>query len=210
MDQEMLQTVARSIGEKVRAYRAARGWTLAVLASRSGVSRRMIVQIEQGQTNPSISVLLRLGEALGVGLPRLTAIVDSSRSRVVRAGEAPVLWRGEQGGFASLVAGTAAPDVLELWDWVLEPGDRHESEAHSPGTWEQLVILEGQLILRTSGSTVTLAAQDSVSFPGDQPHSYAAAAGADRVRFVLAVMQPGVDRLRLHPDPRPQMREEAE
>src|SRR3989304_1555334 len=64
------------IGERVRARRHARGWTLDELAERSGVSRRMLVNIEQGVTNASIATLLRLSEALGLGLPSLVAPSD--------------------------------------------------------------------------------------------------------------------------------------
>ena len=44
-------------------------WTLDQLAEAAGVSRRMVVNVEQGTANPSVGTLLRLGEALGVGLP---------------------------------------------------------------------------------------------------------------------------------------------
>ena len=41
-------SVARAIGGRVRQGRNSRGWTLDQLAGRSGVSRRMLVSIEQG------------------------------------------------------------------------------------------------------------------------------------------------------------------
>jgi transcriptional regulator with XRE-family HTH domain len=65
--------VAQAIATNVRRGRTARGWTLDELVERSGVSRRTLVQIEQGKTNPSIGILLRLSDALGVGLPQLVA-----------------------------------------------------------------------------------------------------------------------------------------
>src|SRR4249919_3388663 len=92
--------VARAIGGRVRQGRAGRGWTLDQLAERSGVSRRMLVSIEQGSANPSIATLLLISDALGVGLP---ALVDMDRSpglRVTRAGSAPVRWQGKAGGQA--------------------------------------------------------------------------------------------------------------
>lgn len=44
---------AAVIGSQVRQYRVGRGWTLDQLADRSGVSRRMLVNIEQGAANPA-------------------------------------------------------------------------------------------------------------------------------------------------------------
>lgn len=188
-----LQEVTRSIAGNVRSGRAMRGWTLDELAERSGVSRRLIVQIEQGQTNPSIATLLRLSDALGVGLPRLVAVADSPMLHVVRAGDAPVLWRGEHGGSAQLVAGSGPPDVLELWDWALYPGDAHNSEPHSRGTIEQLLLVEGELQLHVAGEQQTLQPGDAAAFPGDRPHGYAAADGASApARFTLSVLEPHV------------------
>ena len=132
------------IGERVRARRHARGWTLDELAERSGVSRRMLVNVEQGVTNASIATLLRLCEALAIGLPSLVAPNDGeTRFEVNRAGTRPPLWTGEHGGQAFLTAGVAAPDVVELWDWTLAPGDVRASEPHVAGTRELLAVLEG-------------------------------------------------------------------
>ena len=115
------ETVARAIGGRVRHGRNSRGWTLDQLAERSGVSRRMLVSIEQGAANPSIATLLLISDALGIGLPALVELDDQPGLRVNRAGTAPVLWRGKLGGRAVLVAGTEPPDVTELWDWTLGP-----------------------------------------------------------------------------------------
>ena len=56
------------IGDRVRHERQARQWTLDQLVEVSGVSRRMLINIEQGAANPSIGILLKLSDALGVGL----------------------------------------------------------------------------------------------------------------------------------------------
>ena len=87
--------------------------------------------------------------------------------------------------------GTEPPDVVELWDWSLGPGDRHASEAHSAGTKELIQVREGQVILDVSDQSITLNAGDAVSFPGDVTHAYANP-GAEPAAFVLAVFEPGV------------------
>ena len=185
-------SVARAIGGRVRQGRNSRGWTLDQLAGRSGVSRRMLVSIEQGSANPSIATLLLVSDALGIGLP---ALVDMDRSpglRVTRAGTAPVLWRGELGGQAVLVAGTEPPDVTELWDWTLGPGESHSTEAHAAGTRELLLVLDGQVEITVGQHAEVLAAGDSASFPGDLPHGYANPGAAQAARFALTVFEPGV------------------
>jgi transcriptional regulator with XRE-family HTH domain len=181
------------IGARVRQHRAARGWTLDELADRSGVSRRMLITIEHGEGNPSIATLLRLSDALGVGLPVLVDVERSRSLTVTAAGQAPVLWRGPRGGRALLVAGTEPPDVVELWDWSLYPGEDHSTEAHSTGTRELLHVLEGVLELRIGDRTQRLGTGDSAAFAGDVAHGYAAPAdAATPARFALTVFQPHV------------------
>ena len=135
--------LSAAIGAKVRSERQAREWTLDRLAERSGVSRRMLINVEQGTANPSVTTLLRLSDALGIGLQALVAVPQTKPVKVIRGGEAPALWTGDGGGRGVLLAGTTPPDVLELWDWTLAPGDRHDSEAHVRGTKEILQVREG-------------------------------------------------------------------
>jgi transcriptional regulator with XRE-family HTH domain len=185
-------SITRVIGGRVRQGRNSRGWTLDRLAERSGVSRRMLVSIEQGSANPSIATLLRISDTLGIGLPALVDMDDPAGLRVTRAGSAPVLWQGKAGGRAVLVAGTEPPDVTELWDWTLGPGESHSSEAHTAGTRELLLVLDGQLELRVGQHAEILAQGDSASFAGDLPHGYVNASTAQVARFALTVFEPGV------------------
>jgi quercetin dioxygenase-like cupin family protein len=90
-----------------------------------------------------------------------------------------------------LVAGTESPDVVELWDWTLSPGDHHVSEAHSPGTKELLQVQQGSVTVMVADESLLLTTGDAVSFPGDVAHSYANP-GTETSRFSLAVFEPGV------------------
>lgn len=183
-----------AIGERVRGCRRARGWTLDELAERSGVSRRMLVSVEQGATNPSIATLLRVSEALAIGLPSLVAPNDDEVPfEISRAGTRPPLWTGEHGGQAVLAAGVSAPDVVELWDWTLAPGDAHASEPHVAGTRELLLMIESEVVLTVAGEEAVLGAGDAVTFPGDAVHGYRND-GTTRARFALTVFEPRVSR----------------
>ena len=185
------RALAEAIGARVKQERQTRRWTLDKLAEAAGVSRRMLVSVEQGAVNPSVGTLLRISDALGVGLPALVEPPARRTVKITRRGEGAVLWSGDAGGRGVLVAGTEPPDVVELWDWTLAPGDRHESEAHSPGTRELLQVQDGTLQLEVADQKFTLDAGDAVAFPGDAPHSYANA-GTGLARFSLAVFEPGV------------------
>lgn len=188
---EGARPLAVAIGLRVKQERQSRRWTLDRLAEAAGVSRRMVVSVEQGEVNPSVGTLLRISDALGIGLPALVEPPEPKPVKVTRKGGGATLWNGASGGRGVLVAGTKPPDVIELWDWTLGPGDRHESEAHAAGTRELVHVLKGSIAIEVAGQSVTLDTGDAVAFSGDVTHSYANV-HSKSARFSLAVFEPGV------------------
>ncbi|MFC0314305.1 helix-turn-helix domain-containing protein [Gordonia phosphorivorans] len=189
--EEDTERLARAIGERVKRERNAKSWTLDQLAAKATLSRRMVVNVEQGATNPSLGTLLRLSAALGVGLPTLVEEPPSPVGTVIRHGDGAVLWTGTHGGRAVLVAGTESPDIVELWDWTLGPGDVHSTEAHAPGTRELLRVDSGELTVQVEDHVHRLGPGDALSFRADAAHSYANHTDA-LARFTLAVYEPGI------------------
>jgi mannose-6-phosphate isomerase-like protein (cupin superfamily) len=102
------------------------------------------------------------------------------------------MWTSEAGGSAVMVAGTAPPDVTELWDWRLGPGDDYRSEAHRAGTRELLHVLSGTLVLVVDAAEHRLRAGDAASFDGAVPHGYRNGSSSRPARFSLAVYEPAL------------------
>ncbi|OPG14494.1 helix-turn-helix domain-containing protein [Microbispora sp. GKU 823] len=181
-------TITAAIAANVRGQRAHRGMTLDELAARSNVSRGMLIQIEQGRTNPSVNTLTRIADALGVTLARLVEVADTPVVRVVHDSEV-VTFRHPGGGSARLLVGTDAPAILELWDWRLGPGEHHDGDAHPAGTREMLTVLEGRLTLTVYGRSHVVGPGDAVVFSADRPHRYANEHD-EPLRFVMVVTEP--------------------
>ena len=186
--------IARLIGRRVKAGRVDRGWTLDQLAQRSRVSRRMLVNVEQGATNPSIATLLRLSDALGIGLPTLVDPTTDEPGAVVvhRVGDLSPMWTSAAGGSAVMVAGTSPPDVTELWDWHLGPGDAYHGEPHRAGTTELLLVLAGTVELVVGDLVHRLKTGDSAVFDGTIAHVYRNTSTSRPARFALTVFEPAV------------------
>lgn len=184
-------TLAAAIGGRVKHERQGHGWTLDQLAEAAGVSRRMVVNVEQGTVNPSVGTLLKISDALGIGLPSLVEPPHPNPVKITRHGDGAALWTSDAGGRGVLVAGTEPPDVVELWDWTLAPGDQHVSEAHTAGTRELAQVQEGTIVVNIADQSITLNTGDALSFSGDVVHSYANP-GVVPARFSLAVFEPGV------------------
>lgn len=187
---EAVAALSSAIGGRVRHERRSRSLTLDQLAETAGVSRRALVNVEQGAANPSVGMLLRISEALGVDLPALVEPPSTDVVQVVRSGEGAVLWTGDAGGRGVLVASHAAPGA-ELWDWTLGPGDRRDGDTHRRGTRELLHVHEGAVTVEVGDRASELGPGDAISFAGDIIHSYANP-GTRPARFSLAVFEPGV------------------
>ena len=186
----LVEGVPVAVGRRVRNARTARGWTLDQLAERSGVSRRMVVNVESGRSNASIATLLRLATALQVSLADLVAEVSQTQGvTVTNASSREALWTGPSGGSAVLVAAADTPDMFELWEWSLEPGEQYESEPHRAGTHELVHVLSGTLRLTVDGEVNDLRAGDAARFSGAVTHSYGNA-GRRTARFTMAVLEP--------------------
>jgi transcriptional regulator with XRE-family HTH domain len=181
------ETLTAAIADNVRAQRAHRGMTLDELAARSGVSRGMLVQVEQARTNPSVATLAKIGDALGVSVARLVEVSDTPVVRVVGSSGVITFKHGE--GSARLLVGTDSPAILELWDWRLAPGEHYDGDAHPAGTRELLTVIDGELTLSVYGQSYHVGTDEAVLFSADRQHRYANE-GDSELRFVMVVTEP--------------------
>jgi transcriptional regulator with XRE-family HTH domain len=179
--------VGEAVGRTVRAMRSAHGWSLDQLAARSGVSKGVLVALEQGRGNPNLGTLIRISEALGVALTRLVQVEEEPLVQLFPPERHVVLWRGPAGGMGTLLGGSDPRPSIELWKWELSPGEQRDSEAHSSGTREIVYVEEGTLTLSVDGHRHTLVTGTAGVFAGDRPHVYANE-GELPCCYVLAVM----------------------
>ncbi|MGW5669993.1 helix-turn-helix domain-containing protein [Micromonospora sp. NPDC003776] len=181
--------VTSAVARQVHELRAARGWSFEELAGRSGVSKGMLVQIEAARTNPSIGTLCRVADAFGVSIARLLEPAEERTVRISASDAAPVLWRGDRGGAARLLNGLGEPDLVELWDWRLEPGEAHSSPDHPRGTREILHVLAGAATVTVDGVDHDVRAGETIEFLADREHGYRTA-GTETLRLVMVVVTP--------------------
>src|SRR5207237_8957217 len=100
------------------------------VAGPAEVSKGVLVQIENGEANPSMATLCKVAAALGASVADLVQVSNQQPAEVLPAGAPRLLWRGPKGGTATLLVGSTGPDMLELWLWTLGPGERYDAPAH--------------------------------------------------------------------------------
>ena len=180
-----------ALGRTLQSLRAERGWSLDHLAARSGVSKGVLVALEQVRSNPNLATLAKISDAFGVPLTYLLDVPAEPSVRVTGPDQARTLWHGPAGGTGTIIAATETPWAAELWRWTLMPGESFGGDAHSPATKEMVWVEEGSLTLTVAGARHQVGPGQCARFPGSLPHAYANE-GTQRVRLTMVVVVPPV------------------
>jgi quercetin dioxygenase-like cupin family protein/DNA-binding XRE family transcriptional regulator len=185
MSDAALEIVARN----VRSARVAAGLSLDALAGRAEVSKGALVALEGARGNPNFATLVRLADALGRSVSSLMEDAGEEPVVVIDAGEVAPLWTGPSGGTARLLLTNPRPAPVEVWRWILHPGERHDSHAHPAGVTETLTVVRGQMLLALGDTVRPLRAGTTTVFAADVPHAYECA-GRGPCELIMTVHLP--------------------
>ena len=161
-----------SISRRVREERAKRGWTLAQLGERAGISRAMISKIERAERRPTAVLLARLADAMALSLTSLMTDRRSCRPALRRVDD-QTLWRDPSTGYVRRLVSPAGDDgQTEIVAIDLPAGATVAFEADSHWTDEQVLLLEGRLRLEVGETGFDLAPGDCARIAVDQRHAF--------------------------------------
>jgi transcriptional regulator with XRE-family HTH domain len=167
-----IERTVSEIGAKVARARSERGWSLAQLAQRSGLSTAAVHKIEKSGMTPTIASLMKVAAALGKSVayfvdepesPDVNVIRGDARARVYTSKRGLELRNlsGRYGGFA--MAGAEA---------VAEPfADSGPVPMNHPGE-ELVIVLDGRMEFEVNGACHEVGAGDSIHFRSVRPHSW--------------------------------------
>jgi transcriptional regulator with XRE-family HTH domain len=161
------------LGERVRALRRERGWTLEMLAERSGVSRAMISKLERGEKNPTLVVAAKVAEGLGVSLSQLVG-VEEKRKVVVVPRERRMTMRDPETGFErQLLSPSFGGRGVEFIRNVVPAGSTSgEFPPRRRGVEEYVVVERGRLRAVLGGEEYFLDEGDAACFEADVAHRF--------------------------------------
>jgi len=168
-------SVNQAVSDSIKSWRKSQKLSLDELSRRAGVSKGMLVEIEKGAANPSIAILCKVAAALGVSVADIVNVSHAPDAWLIETSDMPVLWQGEQGGSAQLLAGTRGPDMIELWRWQMFAGEVFSSTGHSSGTLELLHVEQGTLALTVGEQSLVVQQGCAAVARTDIPHAYASA-----------------------------------
>ena len=170
---EIERTVSE-IGAKVARARAERGWSLAELAVRAGLSTGAVHKIEKSGMTPTIASLMKVASALGKSVGHFVEEDGAAPTvALIRGDERAGLYTSKQGLLLENVSGRYGPFLLAGAEATVDPGaDSGPEPMRHPGE-ELVVLLEGEMRFTLDGEPYDLLAGDSIHFRTSRPHSWA-------------------------------------
>jgi XRE family transcriptional regulator, regulator of sulfur utilization len=174
------QELKRRVGENLERLRKQRGLSLEKLATLSGVSRAMLGQIEAGESAPTIALLWKVAKGLDVRFADLLGDEPSQDIQFLPARTSKILQSSN------------GKRRAEFYELRLKPGHTEMSVPHPEGTYENLVVHSGQLVLSVGDmKPLEMGPGDSVYFRADLPHAYEnPGAGETLMYLVMTYTEP--------------------
>jgi transcriptional regulator with XRE-family HTH domain len=172
-----------SLGRQIRLVRQRKALSIQTLAEAAGISRAWLGEIERGSASPSVDIVRRLADALGVAIGSLlngrageegpetgteaatlspeVCVIRKDKRLTVRLPSQPFSWE------------LLTPLKGELQLMIAEMGPTDASmEMMEHGGQELVLVLAGDLEVRVADQSYDLRAGDAITFSARQAHGF--------------------------------------
>jgi transcriptional regulator with XRE-family HTH domain len=162
------------IGERLRALRVGRGFSISQLAELSGVPGSTISKIENSQLRPSLVNAIKLAHALNENLGFLVGRYRNPPSPLVtvRALSRDTIDYKEMGLSLQDLNGRFFPGLLEARVGILSRGASSGSEPMAHPGEEFCHVIAGEIRYRIAAEEITLKTRQYIQFKSDIKHSW--------------------------------------
>lgn len=162
------------VGDTLAALRQSHALSLDHLSRKAGVSKSMLSQIERGQANPTVAVVWRLANALGVGMGELLGSAPAQTEPAIAllpVHAAPSI-RSPDGLCELRILGPISlAGQFEWYALSIRPGGALESQAHEHGTREHLTVTAGALEVSALEQAQRVRNGETARYAADRPHA---------------------------------------
>lgn len=160
------------LGKTIQRLRKAYNLSLGELSEQSGVAKSIISQIEKNETNPTLSTIWRLSQALDTSIDEVLKSEDAPNFvQQVGPSGTPVLTSEDGLCSLTIIGWLGTVDWVQWYDLRAAPGGLLESEPHQKGSVENLSVLAGVLEVTVNGEARRAAAGETLRYRGDLPHA---------------------------------------
>jgi len=174
----IVDDLSQRLAQRIRLERDGRGWSLAELAERSGVSKATISKIERAEVSPTAVVLVRLASAFDLTLAGLMLRAEGQGERLSRAADQPV-WRDPETGYLRKQVFSRPDHPIEIIRVEMPARQRVTLPASSYTHIRQVLwVLAGSLVITEGGTRHVLATGDCLGFGPPADTTFANETGA--------------------------------
>ena len=142
----MAEKQVLQLGNRLSSLRKRKKMTLDDLSAKSGVSKSILSQIERDLSNPTVTTISRISEALGEKLSDFFSKIEVEEENSIESSkETPSITSKD--GLCELNILGAGETVNWLQWYILEmkPNGVLDSSSHGPKTFENLTVIDGQI-----------------------------------------------------------------
>jgi transcriptional regulator with XRE-family HTH domain len=186
-----MDTLVQIIAGNLKKYRETRNLSLEKVSQATGVSKSMLSQIENGNTNPSISTLLKIANGLRMSFTTLLKerkppmlIVDNTHME-------PIVAEDQKYRLYPLFPFESGKR-FEIYYFEMEPGTHRVSEGcfveHAA---EYIFVQQGLLKITVGENDSTVHADQSITFDASRQHEYTNM-GNEVIKAIMMLYYPEV------------------
>ena len=179
------------MGKTIQRLRKAYNLSLGELSEQSGVAKSIICQIEKNETNPTLSTIWRLSQALGASVDEVLKS-EQAPEFVEKSGKAAIPVLTSQDGLCKLaiIGWLKTVEWIQWYDFTAQPGGVLESEPHQRGSVENLSVLKGMLEVTVGETIKTASAGETLRYRGDFIHQIRNIGETDAHATMVNILMP--------------------
>ena len=168
----MAEKQVLQLGNRLSSLRKRKNMTLDDLSAKSGVSKSILSQIERDLSNPTVTTISRISEALDEKLSDFFSKIEVEEENSIESSkETPSITSKD--GLCELNILGAGETVNWLQWYILEmkPKGVLNSSSHGPKTFENLTVIDGQIEVSCGESKEKLSKGDTFRFQSNRDHT---------------------------------------
>lgn len=163
--------MANPISDGIKRLRSQHKLTQTALAKMADIPRATLANMESDNSNPSISVVVKVAQALGVTVDDLISRKKSKHVTEVFRSDMPVSYQ-DDGKYISTKASPISSPNIQINDINMMPACFTRGVPHPEGSHELFLCLEGIATVEVEGETYEVSAGNLLYFHGHLPHCY--------------------------------------
>ena len=168
----MVEKQVLQLGNRLSSLRKRKNMTLDDLSAKSGVSKSILSQIERDLSNPTVTTISRIADALSEKLSDFFSKIEvEEKNSIESSKETPSITSKDGLCKLSILGAGETVNWLQWYILEMKPKGILISGSHGPKTFENLTVIDGQIEVTCGESKEKLSKGDTFRFQSNRDHT---------------------------------------